>query len=117
MHKDNKRGYERERQYYDTFLARYLLTTARKRAKEKGIACTIREEDIHVPVLCPIMGVRLGRARGAFDKSSPSLDRVDSTLGYIPGNVRVISWFANKLKNDMTLDQAEKLVSYMKGEI
>lgn len=111
------RGYEKERKYYDTFLARYLLTTARKRAKENGIECTIKESDILVPELCPILHVKLGRSRGAFDKSSPSLDRIDSSKGYVPGNVRVISWYANKLKNDITLEEAKRLVLYMEGLI
>jgi len=109
--------YEKERQYYDNFLPRYLLTTARKRAKERGLECSIKEQDILVPDLCPILGVKLGRSRGAVDRASPSLDRVDSSKGYVPGNVRVISWYANKLKNDLTLDQVRNLVAYMEGKI
>jgi hypothetical protein len=110
-------GYDKERQYYDRFLPVYLLKVARSRAKEKGLECTIKATDIIVPDLCPIMGIKLGRARGAFDRASPSLDRIDSSKGYVPGNVRVISWIANKLKNDMTLDQVRNLVLYMEGKI
>lgn len=109
--------YEKERQYYDKYIPLYLLTTARKRAKQAGIECTIKESDIVVPDVCPILGVKLGRSRGAVDRASPSLDRVDSSVGYVPGNVRVISWYANKMKNDLTVDQVRNLLSYMEGKL
>jgi hypothetical protein len=46
-----------------------------------------------------------------------SLDRVDNTKGYIPGNVRVISRKANIMKADLTVDLLEKLINYIKNEI
>lgn len=46
-----------------------------------------------------------------------SLDRVDNNLGYIPGNIRVISRKANLLKSSLTLDVLEKLIQYIKSEI
>jgi hypothetical protein len=46
-----------------------------------------------------------------------SLDRVDNTKGYIPGNVRVISRKANLMKSSLTLDVLEKLIKYIKNEI
>ena len=43
-------------------------------------------------------------------EDSPSLDRLDSSLGYTPENVWWISYRANRLKNDSTLEELEKLV-------
>lgn len=37
---------------------------------------------------------------------------IDSSLGYIKGNVQVISWYANCLKSDLTEDQ---LLRFAKG--
>ena len=44
----------------------------------------------------------------------PSLDRFNSGLGYIPGNVFVISYRANTLKNNGTLDEFKKIIRYMR---
>jgi hypothetical protein len=40
---------------------------------------------------------------------SPSLDRIFPELGYTKGNVRVISWRANWIKNNSTIEEIEKL--------
>jgi hypothetical protein len=42
----------------------------------------------------------------------PTLDRIHNYLGYIRGNVEVISWRANHLKSDSTLDELRKMVRY-----
>jgi hypothetical protein len=39
----------------------------------------------------------------------PTLDRVDPVCGYVPGNVWVISWRANRLKQDASLDELRML--------
>jgi hypothetical protein len=106
-----------QRRADDLNIARYLIRNARKRAKEKGLDCTIRPADIHVPERCPILDVPLEKNRGQWKNNSFSLDRVDSSMGYVPGNVRVISWWANYLKSNLTLEQVENMVKYMKGLI
>ena len=45
--------------------------------------------------------------------SSPSLDRIDNTKGYVPGNLQVISYRANQLKSDGTLEEFRKLVAHL----
>lgn len=37
--------------------------------------------------------------------NAPSLDRINNDLGYVPGNVMVISRRANIIKKDATLDE------------
>lgn len=46
---------------------------------------------------------------------SPSLDRVIPELGYVPGNVIVISWRANNLKRDATIEELEAVIAYMRA--
>lgn len=53
---------------------------------------------------------------GGGRHNSPSLDRRDPSLGYVKGNVGVISDRANLLKSNMTLEELKKLVSYMEAE-
>jgi len=48
------------------------------------------------------------------DDNVPSVDRIDPTKGYIKGNVEVISWRANHLKNNATVEELEAIVNYMK---
>jgi hypothetical protein len=108
---------ERQRKFDDLNIARYLLRQARKRAKAKGLECTIKPSDIHVGERCPVLGIQMVKNRGHWQNNSYSLDRIDSSRGYVKGNVRVISWWANFLKSNLTLEQAENLVKYMKGEL
>jgi len=58
---------------------------------------------------CPILGIpiqcNIGKCRRKQSPDSKSLDRVDSTKGYIKGNVQIISWRANSLKGDATLEE------------
>ena len=97
--------------------AAYLLNMARKRARDKGLECTIQAKDIHVPEVCPILQLPMERHTGKVQNNNFSLDRLDSTKGYIPGNVRVISWRANYIKNNLSVEQLERLLAYMKGEL
>jgi hypothetical protein len=62
---------------------------------------------IVIPSVCPVLGIPivLGEQRS---ENSPSLDRITPELGYVPGNVRVISDKANRLKGDRTLSQLQQ---------
>ena len=94
-----------------------MLREARRRAKERGVEFNIRPDQVVWPKdgLCPIKGVFLEKNKGMVMANSPSLDRVHSDQGYIPGNVRVLSWRMNNLKGDLTVEEAENLLLYMKG--
>lgn len=80
-----------------------LFERARKRAYSGGIEFTIRRDDIVIPETCPVLGIRLSIG-GKRSPSSPSLDRIDPALGYVPGNIRVISDRANRLKGARSLE-------------
>jgi len=87
----------------------YLLARARTRATEKGMEFTITKEDIIIPDKCPLLGIDI--ISKAKDRThSPSLDRKDSTKGYTPDNIWVVSSRANTLKNDATLKELKTLV-------
>lgn len=88
-------------------------------ARQKNIEFTIEFEDLSIPSVCPIMGIELYRELDGkrLQDNLPSIDRVDNSKGYVPGNVRVISLKANKYKGDMTIEQVERMLKYMKSEI
>lgn len=62
-----------------------------------------------IPSHCPVLGIPLKYKGG---DNSPSLDRIDSNKGYVVGNVEVISYRANVLKNSSTQEERELLAEY-----
>ena len=91
-----------------------VFWTAKSRAKRKGIEFSIKAGDIVVPSVCPVLGIPLYVNKGKAGPNSPSLDRIDNRKGYMPGNVCVISYRANILKGDATVDEVERILKYMK---
>lgn len=95
----------------------YLLA-AKKRAKSLGVPFNLTEEDIIFPEICPALGIPvvLEKIDGPRKRTNntPSLDRIIPELGYVKGNVEMISWRANRLKNDAKLYELERLVTYMR---
>jgi hypothetical protein len=97
----------------------YMLRNSKNRAKEIGRDFSLTRADIVIPEFCPVLGLKLefshGKGTGFFSPNSPSIDRFDSTLGYTKANIRIISWRANCLKRDATIDEMERVLAYMKG--
>ena len=92
---------------------RKLVLTAKSRAKRKGLEFSITEEDLEHTTHCPVLGIVLEHNYGKASDNSPSIDRIDNSKGYVPGNVRVISYRANTLKRDATLEEILKIAEYM----
>lgn len=86
-----------------------LYESAKYRAARKGVEFSITIEDIIVPDTCPVFGT-------PFESNSwqaASLDRVVPTLGYVPGNVVVISKRANAIKNDASAEELRAVAGYI----
>lgn len=92
---------------------KYLWKHAKRRAKEKNLPFSIKIEDIIVPEYCPVLGIKLIQGEGKVHDGSPTLDKVIPELGYIPGNVVVMSKRANTLKSNGTLEEHKQLVKWM----
>ena len=90
-----------------------LLSRVKYRCKKEETPFNLIAEDIIVPEVCPILGIKLnfnrGGRRGYFE-NSPSLDRKIPEGGYVKGNVRIISARANLLKNNATVAELEKVL-------
>lgn len=95
--------------------AKASIHLIRHRARSRGIEFTITETHIQPPLVCPVLGIPL-RFGGGVGNDSPSVDRFNNSRGYVPDNVRVISWRANNLKRDATIEELEKILAYMRGE-
>lgn len=92
-----------------------MWTKAKSRAREKSLPFDISYTDIEIPKYCPILGIRLFKGDSREKHNSPSLDRLIPELGYVKGNINVISNRANTLKSDSTLDELELIVKWMKN--
>ena len=82
-----------------------LLTKAKRRAKQLKMPCTITLSDIQIPEKCPALGIQLQINDGKASDNSPTIDRLNSSLGYIPGNIHVISHKANRIKNNSSFEE------------
>lgn len=96
----------------------YMWITARSRAKKKNIPFALTLQNMpKIPSICPVLGIVLQHNSDGMQDSSPTLDRVIPLLGYVPGNVNVISWRANRLKGDASPEELEKIYKYVVDEV
>lgn len=82
-----------------------MLAGAKHRCKTSGLELNIDVLDIVIPLVCPILGIPIYKEitdKTGPKHTSPSLDRIDNTKGYIKGNVQVISNKANTMKGNST---------------
>jgi len=77
----------------------------------------ITKQDITFPLVCPILGIELNWFADYRQEASPSFDRIDPAKGYIPGNVVICSWRANRIKNDGTAEEHEKIAEFMRKSL
>ena len=92
-----------------------LFVQTRSRAKQSNIPFTIEESDLALPEVCPVLGIPLVWTEKSRSGNTPSVDRIFPDLGYIKDNVAVISWRANRLKNDGTADELQKIANWMRS--
>lgn len=117
-HKNNKpAALARLKAYRVRKLEYIMLIAARYRAKRAGVPFNLTIKDIVIPFRCPVLGIFLCSGVEKWAPGSPSLDRIKPALGYVRGNVRVISWRANNLKRDGTAEEFERIAAYIRGEI
>jgi len=84
-----------------------IRNRAQQRARNNNLPFNLEKEDIIIPEKCPVFGVPLVVHSGSpgGKKFSPSIDRIIPELGYVKGNVRVISHLANQMKSHATQEE------------
>lgn len=92
-----------------------LVGKARERARAAGIPFSITADDLRMPTTCPVLGIPIDLSPGAKWANRPSLDRVDSSRGYVSGNVEVISFKANTRKSSLSIGELRRLLTYMEA--
>jgi len=82
-----------------------MLQRAKERSLAKNITFKLTREDIEYTGICPVLGVKLEKGNGRHTAYSPSLDRINPSVGYVKGNVEVMSAIANSMKSNATPKQ------------
>jgi hypothetical protein len=90
-----------------------MIHKIERRAEEKGLECEIKIQDITIPAVCPVLGIPIIVGHKNRDHW-PSLDRVSCKFGYVRGNVQVISYRANRIKNNGPAEDHEKIAVWMR---
>lgn len=94
-------------------VAKRLLTQAKHRAKKRGLPFNIELEDIPIPAYCPVLGIPIHTSgRRGNCANSPSIDRIIPSLGYVKGNVLVVSVQANRIKTNATPEEIQLVASF-----
>ena len=91
----------------------YIIRNSKYCAKRRGIHFDLKYTDFELPEYCPILGIKIEYGAGS-DGNAPnhaSLDRIDNTKGYIPGNVMIVSRLANAMKNEASFEQLQSFVT------
>jgi hypothetical protein len=122
QYQEYRRNYDITREKGITGKLRAMLRGSRKRAKEKGLVHTLKLKDLHALYVthCPITGDKISWETGlsqslSYNPLGPSLDRTNSSEGYTPSNVRIVSHQGNTWKNNMSLSDAIKVVQYLQS--
>jgi len=99
----------------------YITKSAASRARQNKLPYDKVLSKLTLPDICPVLGTTLNYSRNYKRKvrllgpqpDSPSLDRIVPEHGYVFTNLRVISWRANLLKRDASIDEIRGVLSYM----
>lgn len=85
-------------------------------ARHSGVEFSITAADLDWPTHCPVTGVELyyggdtGRRGARADAAS--IDRIDNGLGYVPGNVVIVSYWVNARKGDASPEQLQAIAAF-----
>lgn len=100
----SKENYKRQTLEYK------LWHRVKHRAKEKGIPFNIEMDDIKIPKVCPVFGTIFEEGN---HKTCASLDRIIPELGYVKGNIQIISNKANMIKADASAEDIKKVYEWL----
>jgi len=96
------------------FSIKEKMQSAKRRAKRDGYPFSITVKDIKLNKICPILGIEIDYLQqNAKAHNSASLDKKVPELGYVPGNVEIISYRANYIKGNITKDEILKILEYI----
>ena len=116
---ENKKRIAKEDPVYSLFVR------AKERAKKRNILFDIDKEYLKSIYpknnRCPILNIdfQLGFLNEIKKNKdyAPSLDRIIPSKGYVKGNLVIVSFIANRVKNNVSVETLEKIVNFYKNNL
>jgi len=113
--KQKNKEWREQKRVEDRF--RFVWYAAKRRAKAANVPFTISKRNI-IDIFpsdgkCPMLGIELQFNNKKSCDNSPSLDRIIPSVGYVPGNIQLISYRANRIKNDASLEELKSIVAFL----
>ena len=100
---------EQAKQYRLENKEMWMCTASKVRAKQKNLPFNLSTEYLKEiwpeDNKCPALGITMRKGDFCVTDHSPTLDRIIPKLGYIKGNVQVVSALANRIMSDATVNQ------------
>ena len=104
------------RQYYKDHPEYAWLDSIKSRAKKLNVPFNLTVSFLRSIMVdtCPVLGIPLISSAGGEGptNNSPTVDRIIPSLGYVKGNVMVISKLANQIKSCATPEQITQVAEY-----
>ena len=109
---------EYRKKYRQDNKEKLIVRRAKTRANKNSVPFDIDEDYIKKiwpkHNICPIFKIKF--ERGNLDQS-PSLDRIIPKLGYVKGNVQIMSHKANRIKNNATFEELVIIGKYYERQL
>jgi hypothetical protein len=121
---------ERSRKYYQENKEAHKERSRKQRQEKPWIEMTIKaKKRKHLPFnitseyiksiwpkdnKCPALGIELKQGVKKVIDSSPTLDRIDNSKGYIKGNVQIVCNLANRIMTSATPEQVIQVGKHFK---
>lgn len=106
----------KQKQYYIDNPGVYLRNVCKARAKKLGVPFNLTAEDFTIPDVCPVLGIKIERGTKGFHDNAASVDRLIPELGYVKGNINIVSFRANRLKGNATSEEIFKIAHWVRKE-
>ena len=95
--------------------AKTIYHRLKSSAKKRHIYFNLTVLDImrlDYPITCPILGIPLKFNKNQFQDNSYTIDRIDNNKGYELGNIIIISYRANRMKNNGTIEELKLIQEF-----
>ena len=119
---DNKEKIaESVKKYRQDNKEKLIVRSAKTRANKNNVPFDIDEDYIKKiwpkHNICPIFKIKLEQSNLHTGDQSPSLDRIIPKLGYVKGNVQIMSSKANRIKNNATFEELIIIGKYYERQL